>query len=68
MITTGSTTGTIADKWTAERASGTTIVNVKLGARLGFGSAQSVYVGYGEALTKDVWYERTVRVEYRRAF
>ncbi len=65
-IQTGSATGTLRNKWVADPAK-TTIVNLKLGARLGFGTGQSIYVGYGEALTKEVWYERTIRVEYRLA-
>jgi hypothetical protein len=48
-------------------ASGDTIVNVKLGARLTFGP-RSIYAGYGRAITGDVWYEDIVRVEYRALF
>jgi hypothetical protein len=57
-------------------ASGDTIVNLKLGARFGFGgpdatgllSKSDLYVGYGRALTGDVWYKDIVRVEYRLRF
>ena len=61
-----------------ESAAGQTIVNVKTGLRVGFGSAQGetwawlrgsdVYVGYGRALTGDVWYKDIVRAEYRLTF
>jgi hypothetical protein len=43
------------------------IVNLKAGARTSFGS-NSIYVGFGQALTHDMWYKHIVRVEYRRAF
>lgn len=56
-------------------ASGDTIVNAKLGVRFGFGEAgpgslsqSSLYVGYGRALTGDVWYKDVLRVEYRLTF
>jgi hypothetical protein len=49
-------------------ASGDTIVNVKVGARVGFGEHSDVYAGYGRALTGDVWYKDILRVEYRLAF
>ncbi|HMC63973.1 MAG TPA: hypothetical protein VKI65_03465 [Gemmataceae bacterium] len=49
-------------------AAGDTIVNAKLGVRLGLGDYNSLYVGYGRALTGDVWYKDIVRVEYRVAF
>jgi hypothetical protein len=55
-------TGAILD------ASGDTIVNVKAGVRVGVGDYNSIYVGYGRALTGDVWYRDLVRVEYRLAF
>ena len=52
----------------------TTIVNAKFGTRFDLkphrrcGATQSLYVGYGTALTDDVWYEDTIRAEYRYAF
>jgi hypothetical protein len=49
-------------------ASGDTIVNVKLGMRLGFGDRGTVYAGYGRALTGPTWYKDTVRVELRLGF
>ena len=61
----------------AVRASGDTIVNAKFGVRVGFGEARpgsvsptrsDLYVGYGRALTGEVWYKDLVRVEYRLFF
>jgi hypothetical protein len=49
-------------------AAGDTIVNVKLGARFRFGDHNDVYVGYGRALTGDVWYKDILRLEYRLTF
>jgi hypothetical protein len=57
-------------------ASGDTIVNAKVGVRFGFGDLQEtgflsgsdLYVGYGRALTGDVWYKDILRVEYRLRF
>ena len=49
-------------------ASGTNIVNLKIGARMSFHSRDSVYVGYGVALTSADWYNDIVRVEYRHTF
>lgn len=46
----------------------TTIVNLKMGARIAFDKHNSVYAGYGIALTKDVWYDHIVRAEYRYDF
>ncbi len=46
----------------------TTIVNLKMGARVAFDKHNSVYAGYGKALTKDVWYDHIVRAEYRYEF
>jgi len=49
-------------------ASGINIVNLKVGARTSFGRHNSVYVGFGQALTHQVWYEHIVRAEYRYSF
>ena len=59
-----------------ERARGDTIVNAKLGVRAGFGdrcdtgwlSRSDLYVGYGRALTGEVWYKDIVRAEFRVRF
>ena len=50
-----------------KNAAGETIVNLKVGVRFGFG-ASDLYVGYGRALTGDVWYKDILRAEYRFAF
>ena len=44
---------------------GENIANLKFGLRFGFKNRRSLYVGYGAALTDDVWYDDVVRVEYR---
>lgn len=49
-------------------AAGDTIVNAKLGVRLGFREFGDLYAGYGRPLTGDRWYENTFRVEWRVAF
>jgi hypothetical protein len=57
-------------------ATGDTIVNAKVGARFGFGprdgdgllSRSDLYLGYGRALTGEVWYKDIVRAEYRLRF
>ncbi len=57
-------------------AAGDTIVNAKIGMRFGLGDGVSpgilnqsdLYVGYGRALTGDVWYENIFRVEFRLRF
>ncbi|HTN74259.1 MAG TPA: hypothetical protein VL096_03395 [Pirellulaceae bacterium] len=47
--------------------SGVTIVNAKLGLRYTTG-ADSLYAGYGTALSDQVWYQEIFRAEYSRAF
>jgi hypothetical protein len=49
-------------------AKGDTIINAKIGARTYFGGNNDFYVGYGRALTGEVWYKDILRVEYRRSF
>jgi hypothetical protein len=49
-------------------AAGASIFNLKVGARVRFGEHSDIYVGYGRALTGDVWYKDIVRVEYRLSF
>jgi hypothetical protein len=54
-----------------KQAGGDTIVNAKFGVRFVLNSgewAHSLYVGYGRALTGDVWYKDMLRVEYRLSF
>lgn len=47
---------------------GVNIVNAKFGGRLVLGSRNSLYVGYGKALTDAVWYDDVLRFEYRVGF
>ena len=49
-------------------ASGDTIVNLKVGARVGIGEHSDLYFGYGRALTGAVWYKDILRLEYRLIF
>jgi hypothetical protein len=57
-------------------ASGDTIINAKIGVRAGFGcqddtgwlSRSDLYIGYGRALTGDVWYKDIIRAEFRVRF
>jgi hypothetical protein len=49
-------------------ADGVDIVNLKIGARFGFGDRSSIYIGYGHALTDADWYDDIVRTEYRYSF
>jgi hypothetical protein len=49
-------------------ADGTNIVNLKLGVRTSIGDHNSFYLGYGQALTHEVWYKHLVRLEYRYTF
>jgi hypothetical protein len=49
-------------------ATGTNIVNLKIGARTSWDRRGSIYLGYGRALTSDQWYEDIVRFEYRYSF
>ena len=65
------------DAGAAESAEGDTIVNAKIGLRIGFGASElgqvypaksDLYIGYGRALTGDVWYKDMFRIEFRRFF
>ncbi len=49
-------------------ATGTNIVNLKLGARTTWNTKSSFYVGWGHALSTASWYDDIVRFEYRYAF
>ena len=61
----------------ASSAQGDTIVNGKFGIRVGTGrpgqgaystGGSDLYVGYGRALTGEVWYKDIIRVQYRKFF
>jgi len=47
---------------------GVNIVNMKVGPRISFKEHNSLYVGYGIALTSQNWYREIFRIEYRYAF
>jgi hypothetical protein len=49
-------------------AAGDTIVNLKPGVRMGLGRNTDMYLGYGFAVTGDVWYSDIIRAELRRMF
>lgn len=49
-------------------ATGTNIVNLKIGARVTWSPQSSFYVGWGHALTTASWYENILRFEYRFSF
>jgi len=51
-----------------QSAAGDDILNIKGGVRVGFGERASMYVGYGRALTGDVWYKNMLRAELRWNF
>lgn len=61
----------------AQSADGDTIVNAKFGVRIGIGgpardaqlpTASDLYIGYGRALTGEVWYKDILRLEWRTTF
>lgn len=54
--------------FTIEDAAGDTIVNAKVGLRMGAGLGGDFYVGWGRALTGDTWYKDVLRLEYRLFF
>lgn len=56
------------DRVLTRNAHGDTIVNAKLGLRVGLGQFSSFYAGYGRALTHASWYDNTFRLEFRRNF
>jgi Putative MetA-pathway of phenol degradation len=53
--------------WASE-VNGMNIVNLKFGVRTSIGFRNSVYVGFGQALTHDDWYKHIIRLEYRYSF
>lgn len=61
----------------AVSAVGDTIVNAKFGVRIGLGAPRlgqpfptrsDLYIGYGRAMTGEVWYKDMLRLEYRMSF
>lgn len=49
-------------------ATNDSIVNIKIGTRISNCCGGSLYVGYGNALTTERWYEDVFRLELRRMF
>ena len=47
---------------------GGNIVNIKFGGRLVLRDQNSIYVGFGKALTDEKWYDKIFRLEFRRSF
>jgi hypothetical protein len=52
----------------SKSAAGDTIINAKMGLRLGFGDHSDLYIGYARALTGTVWYKDMFRIELRYKF
>jgi hypothetical protein len=49
-------------------ASGVNIINIKFGARVTWNDTDTIYGGWGRALTDQKWYRDLFRFEYRRSF
>ncbi len=64
-VLSGFQTSTFAPPASSGDVSGMNIVNLKVGARLSLTNGGSFYVGYGWALTKNIWYDHILRFEYR---
>jgi hypothetical protein len=64
----GGTAITIPPATIVADATGDTIVNAKVGLRYRLNCSDSIYAGYGHALTDEQWYQDVFRIEFRRAF
>lgn len=64
----GTPAGTGVPGFGYRKTDGENITNLKFGLRFGLRDQRSLYVGYGTALTNDVWYDDVVRVEYRAGY
>jgi hypothetical protein len=51
-----------------QSTNGINIFNIKGGFRTSVGKHDSFYVGFGQAVTHQVWYKHIIRLEYRRTF
>lgn len=51
-----------------QSTNGINIFNIKGGFRTAIGNHNSFYVGFGQAVTHQVWYKHIIRLEYRRTF
>ena len=49
-------------------ADGVNVVNLKFGVRTSIGNRSSIYAGFGQAVTHELWYKHIIRVEYRYSF
>jgi len=47
---------------------GGNIVNIKFGGRLVLRDQNSIYAGFGKAMTDEKWYDKIFRLEFRRFF
>ena len=47
---------------------GGNIVNIKFGGRIVMRDQNSIYVGFGKAMTDEQWYDKIFRLEFRRSF
>ena len=56
------------DVFDVRSAVGDTIVNAKIGYRIGVGRNSQIYAGYGRALAGDTWYDNIWRLEFRLFF
>ena len=64
----GGTAITIPPTTIIADATGDTIVNAKVGLRYRLNCSDSIYAGYGHALTDEKWYQDVFRIEFRRAY
>jgi len=65
-VLSGFQTSTVAPPTGTGDASGLNILDLKVGARLATANGSSLYVGYGWALTSNVWNDHALRLEYRK--
>jgi Putative MetA-pathway of phenol degradation len=62
------TNGNLIPNYPIVSSDGINIVNLKAGFRTSVGNHNSIYIGYGQALTHEMWYKHIVRIEYRYTF
>jgi len=64
----GTPVGTLVPGFGYREVDNEDIANLKFGLRFGLRDQRSIYVGYGTALSSDVWYDDVVRIEYRGGY
>lgn len=64
----GTPVGTLVPGFGYREVDDEDITNLKFGLRFGLRDQRSIYVGYGTALSSDVWYDDVVRIEYRGGY